>query len=163
MCWRSTPSSGKKHPLKRAASTDDWLHDRDRGPAFTEASRGVREHLIAQDPRQISPLRRHLSPLTHFLAIAILALFVGAEIVAWPVIGKNALASAGRAEPAPSGEARGAFSPTKEQWAGFKIEPVGLLSFRPEQVTEGNIAVDDNLTTPVFSHYSGRFKAKISW
>jgi membrane fusion protein, heavy metal efflux system len=111
---------------------------------------------MAQDPRQMSLVRRHLSPLTQFLAIAILALFVGAAILAWPVIGKNVPDPTGRAQPAPSEEARGTFRPTKEQWAGFKIEPVGLLSFRPEQVTEGNIAVDDNLTTPVFSHYSGR-------
>src|SRR5271169_1488734 len=111
---------------------------------------------MAQDPRQISLLRRHLSPLTQFLTIAILALFVGVAIVAWPVIGKNVPDSAGSAQPAPSEAARGTFRPTKEQWAGFKIEPVRLLSFRSEQVTEGNIAVDDNLTTPVFSHYSGR-------
>jgi membrane fusion protein, heavy metal efflux system len=30
------------------------------------------------------------------------------------------------------------------------------MAFRPERVTEGNIAIDDDLTTPVFSHYSGR-------
>jgi membrane fusion protein, heavy metal efflux system len=100
--------------------------------------------------------RRHLSPLTQFLTIAILALFVGVAILAWPVIGKNVADPAGRAQPAPSEAARGTFKPTKEQWAGFKIEPVGLISFRPEQVTEGSIAIDDNLTTPVFSHYSGR-------
>jgi cobalt-zinc-cadmium efflux system membrane fusion protein len=111
---------------------------------------------MAQDPRQVSLLRRHLSPLTQFLTIAILALILGAAILAWPVIGKNVADPGGRARPAPTEEARGTFRPTKEQWAGFKIEPVGLLSFRPEQVTEGNIAVDDNLTTPVFSHYSGR-------
>lgn len=33
--------------------------------------------------------------------------------------------------------------------------PVALVSFRREQVTEGNIAVDDDLTTPVFSQHSG--------
>src|SRR5258708_19200115 len=48
------------------------------------------------------------------------------------------------------------FRPTQEQWAGFKIEPVRLVSFRPEQVTEGNIAIDDYLTTPASSPYSGR-------
>jgi membrane fusion protein, heavy metal efflux system len=111
---------------------------------------------MAQDPRQMSLRRRHLSPLTQFLTIAILALFVGVAILAWPVIGKNVADPAGRAQPAPSDEARGTFKPTKEQWAGFKIEPVGLVSFRPEHLTEGSIAVDDNLTTPVFSHYSGR-------
>jgi membrane fusion protein, heavy metal efflux system len=111
---------------------------------------------MAQDPRQVSLLRRNLSPLTQLLTIAILAVFVGVAIIVWPVIGKNVADPAGRIQPAPSESARGTFRPTKEQWAGFKIEPVGLLSFRPEQVTEGNIAVDDNLTTPVFSHYSGR-------
>ena len=100
--------------------------------------------------------RRHLSPLTQFLTIAILALFVGVAILAWPVIGKNVADPAGRPQPAPSEEARGTFRPTKEQWAGFKIEPVGLVSFRPEQVTEGSIAIDDDLTTPVFSQHSGR-------
>jgi cobalt-zinc-cadmium efflux system membrane fusion protein len=104
----------------------------------------------------MSHLRRHLSPLTQFLTIAIVALLVGVAIFVWPVIGKNVADPAERARPMPSEEARGVFKPTKEQWAGLKIEPVGLLSFRPEQVTEGNIAVDDNLTTPVFSHYSGR-------
>jgi cobalt-zinc-cadmium efflux system membrane fusion protein len=111
---------------------------------------------MAQDPRQMSLRRRHLSPLTQFLTIAILALFVGVAILAWPVIGKNVADPAGRPQPAPSEEARGTFRPTKEQWAGFKIEPVGLVSFRPEQVTEGSIAIDDDLTTPVFSQHSGR-------
>src|ERR1700720_2409903 len=111
---------------------------------------------MAQDPRQMSLRRRHLSPLTQFLTIAILALFVGVAILAWPVIGKNVADPGGRTQPAPSEEARGTFRPTKEQWAGFKIEPVGLVSFRPEQVTEGSIAIDDDLTTPVFSQHSGR-------
>jgi len=111
---------------------------------------------MAQDPRQVSLLRRHLSPLTQFLTIAILALILGAAILAWPVIGKNVADPGGRARPAPTEEARGTFRPTKEQWAGFKIEPVGLVSFRPEQVTEGSIAIDDDLTTPVFSQHSGR-------
>ena len=104
----------------------------------------------------MSLLRRHLSPLTQFLTIAILALFVGVAILAWPVIGKNVADPAERARPAPSEEAHGTFRPTKEQWAGFKIELVRLVSFRPEQVTEGSIAIDDDLTTPVFSQHSGR-------
>ena len=111
---------------------------------------------MARDPRQMSLLGRRLSPLTQFLTIAILALFVGVAILAWPVIGKNVADPAGRTHPAPSEETRGTFRPTKEQWAGFKIEPIELVSFRPEQVTEGSIAIDDDLTTPVFSQHSGR-------
>ena len=60
------------------------------------------------------------------------------------------------ARPARSADAPGTFRPTQQQWRGLKLEPVTVTTFRPEQVTEGAIAVDDNLTTPVFSHYSGR-------
>jgi membrane fusion protein, heavy metal efflux system len=55
-----------------------------------------------------------------------------------------------------SSEPPGSFRPTQQQWRGLKLEPVGTRAFRAEQVTEGNIAIDDDLTTPVFSHYSGR-------
>jgi cobalt-zinc-cadmium efflux system membrane fusion protein len=50
----------------------------------------------------------------------------------------------------------GVFRPTKEEWAGLHVEPVENRVFRPEEIAEGNIAVDDDLTTPVFSPYSGR-------
>jgi membrane fusion protein, heavy metal efflux system len=52
--------------------------------------------------------------------------------------------------------APGTFRPTAAQWAGLKFQTVTTMAFRPEQVTEGNITIDDDLTTPVFSHYSGR-------
>jgi membrane fusion protein, heavy metal efflux system len=48
------------------------------------------------------------------------------------------------------------FSPTSTQWAGFKIEPVRTLKFLPTEETDGKIALDDDLVTPVFSPYSGR-------
>jgi membrane fusion protein, heavy metal efflux system len=60
------------------------------------------------------------------------------------------------ARPARSADAPGTFRPTQQQWRGLKLEPVTVRTFRPEQMTEGAIAVDDDLTTPVFSHYSGR-------
>jgi cobalt-zinc-cadmium efflux system membrane fusion protein len=50
----------------------------------------------------------------------------------------------------------GSFRPTEEQWKALKIEAVDARSFRSERVTEGNIALDDDLNTPVFSPYSGR-------
>src|ERR1700751_2452064 len=58
--------------------------------------------------------------------------------------------------PAKSTDPPGTFRPTQLQWRGLKLAPVTMMTFRPEQVTEGTIAVDDDLTTPVFSHYSGR-------
>jgi cobalt-zinc-cadmium efflux system membrane fusion protein len=65
----------------------------------------------------------------------------------------------GRSQSAPQSAAAsppGTFKPTEEQWKALKIEAVEMRSFRPEQVTEGNIALDDDLNTPVFSPYSGR-------
>jgi membrane fusion protein, heavy metal efflux system len=85
------------------------------------------------------------------------ALFVAAAIAVaiWPISDKNASQSE-RGQRGRSNTVPGTFRPTKEQWAGFRIEPVRLVSFRPEQVAEGSIAIDEDLTTPVFSPYSGR-------
>ena len=58
--------------------------------------------------------------------------------------------------PSKSADPPGTFRPTQLQWRSLKLTPVTMLAFRPEQVTEGTIAVDDDLTTPVFSNYSGR-------
>ncbi|HEX6442438.1 MAG TPA: efflux RND transporter periplasmic adaptor subunit [Stellaceae bacterium] len=63
----------------------------------------------------------------------------------------------GQTPPQPAATAAsGIFKPTDEQWNALQIETVGTRSFRTERVTEGNIALDDDLNTPVFSPYSGR-------
>src|SRR5579863_1199061 len=49
----------------------------------------------------------------------------------------------------------GVFKPTENQWKALKIAPVGDVAFHSESITEGNIAIDDDLTTPVFSPYTG--------
>jgi cobalt-zinc-cadmium efflux system membrane fusion protein len=50
----------------------------------------------------------------------------------------------------------GAFRPTPQQWAALTIAPAQERMFRPEQQTEGKIANDDDLTTQVFSPFTGR-------
>ena len=60
------------------------------------------------------------------------------------------------APPASAAPEAGSFKPTEAQLKGLQIAPVETRSFRPERVTEGNIAIDDDLNTPVFSPYSGR-------
>ena len=50
----------------------------------------------------------------------------------------------------------GTFRPSKEAWAGLETAVVRNLAFRPTVEAEGNIAIDDDRTTPVFSPYSGR-------
>jgi cobalt-zinc-cadmium efflux system membrane fusion protein len=50
----------------------------------------------------------------------------------------------------------GTFRATDAQWAGLTMVPVGTVTFRSVTETDGNIATDDDTTTPVFSPYSGR-------
>jgi cobalt-zinc-cadmium efflux system membrane fusion protein len=52
--------------------------------------------------------------------------------------------------------APGTFKPTTAQLAALTIKPVSAMTFRAQQITDGNIAIDDDLSTPVFSPYSGR-------
>jgi len=112
---------------------------------------------MAQDIiSRLSFLRRHLSPPIQLILVVAVVVAGGTGIFALRETEKNAVDQAKRTRSARSDAAPGTFRPTKEQWAGFKIEPVQLVSFRPEQVTEGSIAIDDDLTTPVFSPYSGR-------
>jgi cobalt-zinc-cadmium efflux system membrane fusion protein len=49
-----------------------------------------------------------------------------------------------------------AFKPTGRQWATLKIQTVQDQMFQPSAETDGRIALDDDLVTPVFSPYSGR-------
>ncbi len=49
-----------------------------------------------------------------------------------------------------------AFKPTDQQWAGLKVQRVTSQNFAPTVETEGRIALDEDLSTPVFSPYSGR-------
>src|SRR5260370_13339754 len=59
------------------------------------------------------------------------------------------------AAPQPAKAEPGTFRPSEAQLAALKIEPVETRTFRPEQITEGNIAIDDDRSTPVVSPYSG--------
>jgi membrane fusion protein, heavy metal efflux system len=101
---------------------------------------------VAPPPRRSSSLWWQLAIVVIAAALVLLGLAIVPKLVK-PVAEQPAEAT----KPAP-----GTFRPTAAQWAGFKIEPVRLVSFRPEQVTEGNIAIDDDFTTPVFSPFSGR-------
>ena len=97
-----------------------------------------------------------LSRRTQLIAVALaavaIALFAGGAATLKHLFGGGASASAQK-PPAP---APGTFRPTKEQWAGLKILAVESYTFRTEQITDGNIAINDDTTTPVFSPYSGR-------
>jgi cobalt-zinc-cadmium efflux system membrane fusion protein len=102
----------------------------------------------AQSP--ISKKGRRVAKLVALMLAAAIA--AGGTAVMWqPLADQPEIA-----RPAKSTDPPGTFRPTQLQWRGMNLAPVAMMAFRPEQVTEGNIAVDDDLTTPVFSHYSGR-------
>src|ERR1700738_5265490 len=50
----------------------------------------------------------------------------------------------------------GVFHPTAAQWAALTVETAEQHQFRPEFATEGKIAVNDDSSTTLFSHYAGR-------
>jgi cobalt-zinc-cadmium efflux system membrane fusion protein len=114
-------------------------------PASLAMSAGLVD-AMAPPPRRAFPRWWQLAIIAVAAAFVVFGLVIVPKLLR-PVADQPAEATS---------QAPGTFTPTKEQWAGFKIEPVRLVGFRPEQVTEGNIAIDDDLTTPVFSPYSGR-------
>jgi len=49
-----------------------------------------------------------------------------------------------------------AFRPTDSQWATISVEQVKEQPFQPFDLTEGKISVNEDLSTSIFSPYSGR-------
>jgi cobalt-zinc-cadmium efflux system membrane fusion protein len=99
-------------------------------------------------------LRARAPRLTRPSAIGAAA--IGAVALAVGLLGPR-LVQPVASQPAPAAALPpGVFKPTEAQWKGFKIAPVAIVTFHSDRVTEGNIALDDDLTTPVFSPYSGR-------
>ena len=60
------------------------------------------------------------------------------------------------APPAPQASSSDSFKPTDQQWAGFKTAQAKEAAFSASQVTDGKIALDDDLSTQVFSPFTGR-------
>ena len=48
------------------------------------------------------------------------------------------------------------YVPSAAEWASLSIEPVSGRVFRAEHLTEGKIAVDEDISTPIFSPFAGR-------
>ena len=107
------------------------------------------------------PVRKTGRKLPRKAQVLILAV-VAAVVVVGFVLGPQALhlISADKpaeqttdATPASDGQT---FKPTAQQWAGLKVVQVQQRVFQDTQDTDGKIAIDDDLATPVFSPYSGR-------
>jgi cobalt-zinc-cadmium efflux system membrane fusion protein len=99
--------------------------------------------------RRVPRLSRHLQMLIVAIAAGAIALLAGGAAT------YKHFFAAEKSVPQPP-PAPGTFRPTKEQWAGLKVIKVEVKTFRSEQITDGNIAINEDTTTPVFSPYSGR-------
>jgi cobalt-zinc-cadmium efflux system membrane fusion protein len=105
-----------------------------------------------------SPLRskvRVLSRRAQIAGLVILAALAGLALLLVPLL-RSELGAREEVKAEQPALAPGSFRPTDEQWATLKFGAVQRLIFRPERITDGKIAIDDDRTTPVFSPYSGR-------
>ena len=116
-----------------------------------------------QDARQETTPERQRTPVPAFQRLSPRAqitvlLVVAAPLAAGLLIGSSLFRPTVEPAAVSAGEVAsdGGFRPTPRQWASFTIAPVRELTFRAVQETEGKIANDDDLTTPVFSPFSGR-------
>jgi membrane fusion protein, heavy metal efflux system len=98
---------------------------------------------------------RAYAPKMQALIIAVLVL-VTALGFGGALIGRTHDAVKSEAPSAMPNDAANSFRPTPLQWASLNFQSVQTVSFRTEVIAEGNIAVNDDTTTPVFSPYSGR-------
>jgi membrane fusion protein, heavy metal efflux system len=101
-------------------------------------------------PRRALPAKLQLLIVVAAALVALLAVLT-ARLAGIPLGGGLRYAKPAKEKPL-----SGTFRPTKEEWAGLKLGAVKIMSFVPAVSAEGHIATDQDLTTPVFSPYSGR-------
>jgi cobalt-zinc-cadmium efflux system membrane fusion protein len=87
-------------------------------------------------------------------AAVVIALLWGADVLVGNF--RSTASARDKSSTAQDEQKPGTFELTKEQWTHLKMEEVRTVAFRTEQVTDGNIAINEDTTTPVFSPYSGR-------
>jgi membrane fusion protein, heavy metal efflux system len=111
------------------------------------------ERVALDDP--IPPVKRLSRGRQIALLAAVAALLAAGILFGWVLPGHETA-------PQPAEQAAetvNSFKPTPKQWAGFAIMPVKDIAFPQVRETDGKIAFDDDLTTPVFSPFTGRIDA----
>ena len=124
-------------------------------PQTSDPDPKPRPEVIELEPDAVVPARRGLSTWTQLLILAVVAAAIVAGFIYGPALLARYHPTTAPAETAAPATGA-AFKPSDTQWANLKIAPVKLETFRTTQETDGKIAIDDDLTTPVFSPYSGR-------
>jgi cobalt-zinc-cadmium efflux system membrane fusion protein len=100
------------------------------------------------------PVRRLSRKQQIVLAGAIAVVLVAAmELGPLALHPPAAPAATGQADQASTGNV---FKPTPQQWAGLTMAPADPMTFRVQEDTDGKIANDDDVTTQVFSPFTGR-------
>jgi cobalt-zinc-cadmium efflux system membrane fusion protein len=109
------------------------------------------EHPPPKPARRLPP-RAQFSLLGFAIALLIAGFIASPAALHMLGFGEHEAASG---ETAPQVEGQ-AFRATDRQWAALKIQPVQMRVFQDASQTDGRIAIDDDLVTPVFSPYTGR-------
>jgi membrane fusion protein, heavy metal efflux system len=116
------------------------------------------QHTHGHEPPLVLPAR----PLPRSAQVIALAVVTGIMVAAF-VVGPAAFHAllGGKAEAvaavAPAGDTDDlTFKATDRQWASLRLQKIEDQVFQDAAVTDGKIAIDDELVTPVFSPYSGR-------
>jgi len=100
---------------------------------------------------ELSLLRRALPPGKQWRIVFVVLVAAGALVVGWGALRARA------SEPAPpSPIAANEVRLTSSQLSTLEINTVTTRGFRTEEVTDGQIALNGDTTTQVFSPYSGR-------
>lgn len=90
------------------------------------------------------------------VAIAVLlSAFVGGRVLGVGPLGSEKAMVDTKVAPEATKDSK-SFRPTDSQWATITVEAAKELSFQPFDTTEGKISVNEDLSTSIFSPYSGR-------
>lgn len=109
------------------------------------------EHIMSID--KTDTIKRQiprLSPKLQIIALAAIIVLIGG--VAFAAHFLSAVPVSNPVRP----ERPGTFRPTRMQFDSLGIAEAKLMNFRGELITDGSIAYDDDVTTQVFSPYSGQ-------
>jgi cobalt-zinc-cadmium efflux system membrane fusion protein len=115
----------------------------------------IPEPAVVREEERASLKARQLSCAQQLLIVAAVALLGIAGVVFVPAQYARWTAQPAM-EQAENAAAASTFRPTPEQWAGLAIVRIDARPFRDAHQTDGIIAIDDDLNTPVISPYSGR-------
>jgi cobalt-zinc-cadmium efflux system membrane fusion protein len=115
----------------------------------------IPEPAVLEDGERVSLKARRLSRAQQLRIVGVVALLGIAGAVFGPAQYARWTAQPAK-EQAENSAPAGSFTPTPQQWARLAIAPIAARTFRDAHQTDGSIAIDDDLNTPVISPYSGR-------